>query len=462
MSQTPFNPFEHHHHHHDDGPPVRYEDMDPAQKSLADALRVSFVILKIVMIGLIVIYLCSGIFIVKSGEVAIVMRFGGIAGEGEGRVVQPGSLNFSFPFPIDQVVRVPSDKNKQMIALDSAFWYERDQSAQTPNQAGTALNPERHGSLITGDANIVHARFEVVYHVADPVKFVRTLADLDIAAGQAMLHKAELIVRAAAEEGVVHAIAQVEADKVIRQSFAVAIAEARVQVQKTLDALECGIRIDELRVNQTAMPLKVRSAYQEVINATNEAQNRINKATETARGLVGGAAGDAHEVLWQMIQDYEVASEAARSADPAEADAANRKLAELDAAFEQAFNTRQVTTADGRAIAIGGDAAALINEAESYYSQVVAAAERDARAFKDLLEKYKRNPRTFVSREWQNTKERILNDWRRIELFYLPEGHPYIRIPRSPELKDRRDKDRITRQNNQGRQSGGANAAGDE
>ena len=44
-----FNPFEHHHTHYDDDDEID-DSLDPAPQSMADALRVSFFVLKVAML----------------------------------------------------------------------------------------------------------------------------------------------------------------------------------------------------------------------------------------------------------------------------------------------------------------------------------------------------------------------------------------------------------------------------
>ena len=73
---------DHDHDHADDNAPIR----DPAQKSLADALRVSFRVLSIVMIFVVIAYLLTGVQTVKPQEIGILKRFGrqvGLAQEGD-------------------------------------------------------------------------------------------------------------------------------------------------------------------------------------------------------------------------------------------------------------------------------------------------------------------------------------------------------------------------------------------
>ena len=87
QSQKPHNPFLHDHsshghdHHHHDAPEIPYEELDPAQRSLADALKVSFQLLKLAMIGLVIAYILTGLFWVKEQQQAIRLRFGRMVGE---------------------------------------------------------------------------------------------------------------------------------------------------------------------------------------------------------------------------------------------------------------------------------------------------------------------------------------------------------------------------------------------
>ena len=79
-----------HHIHKDRHPhkkptPVGIE-ADSAMKSLSEALRISFIVLKLIMIALIIFFIGSGFRTVKPDERAFVLRFGKIRGTGEERV----------------------------------------------------------------------------------------------------------------------------------------------------------------------------------------------------------------------------------------------------------------------------------------------------------------------------------------------------------------------------------------
>ena len=85
------------------------DELDAAGKSLSEALRLSFIILKVIMIVLVIAFLASGFKTVGSDEQALVLRFGKIRGIGEERLLGPGP-HWILPYPIDEIVKIPVEK----------------------------------------------------------------------------------------------------------------------------------------------------------------------------------------------------------------------------------------------------------------------------------------------------------------------------------------------------------------
>ena len=96
------------------------DELDTAGKSLSEALRMSFIILKVIMIVLVLAFLASGFETVDSNEQALVLRFGKIRGVGEKRILGPG-LHWILPYPIDEIVKIPVERAIH-LSIDS-FWY---------------------------------------------------------------------------------------------------------------------------------------------------------------------------------------------------------------------------------------------------------------------------------------------------------------------------------------------------
>src|SRR5512137_2371763 len=99
-------------------PPER--PVDAGSQALAEALRSSFAIVKVVMVLLVLLFLASGFFTVGPQERAILLRFGRPVGEGEKALLMPG-LHWSLPYPIDESIKVSISGLQQVNS--TVGWY---------------------------------------------------------------------------------------------------------------------------------------------------------------------------------------------------------------------------------------------------------------------------------------------------------------------------------------------------
>src|ERR1700680_3006244 len=109
-----------------------------------------------------VLYLLSGITIVKSDEVAVILRWGRLVGETPALQEHGPGLLFSFPRPVDQVVRVKV-KHVWDVPVDTLASGERG--------AEDTLDPVTQGYAVTGNQNIVHVNMVAHYRVRDPAEW---------------------------------------------------------------------------------------------------------------------------------------------------------------------------------------------------------------------------------------------------------------------------------------------------
>lgn len=461
MTQQIKNPFLHqhdHHHHHDDGHDHDHEhghdhhleELDPAQQSLSDALRVSFLILKAVMVVLLVLYLFSGVFSVTEGqEQAVRLRFGRIVGR-PGQQVYERGWHLGLPYPIERVIKVPVAPRQ--VSLANAFWYEvapQDQGKRPDELRGRPLNPEKDGSLLTGDANIIHGRFRLSYRVQDAAAFVQNvglavegvtpLPDGSIASDKMAL--ADALVRYVAEQGVVHAVAQSDVDTVVRQQILNSTA-AMGAMQRVLDEMDAGIVIQSFSFVQSEMPLSVRGAYQAATSAVNEKEQQIQQARQEQAQILGQTAGEAYTALDQLIGEYEEARNLGQE------DRAAALLRELDASL-----ARLRMSPERGGAAIGGQVAELINEAVTFRTALVEQIKAEASTFRAFLPEYRRSPNLVLSQIWQAAREQILSS-DGVETFYAVPGHLYIEQNRDPQIQRRREQQRLQQEQEQLRQQG--------
>jgi modulator of FtsH protease HflK len=432
---TPRNPFEHHHDHgfgddHNHAP----EALDPAQKSLADALRVSFFVLKLVMLVLLVLYLVSGTFTVGSDQVAVRLRFGRIVELEGGRKTLAEGIHLAWPYPIEQHVLVP--RSPRRISINKPFWYEVDPKAKNDEIPTRPLNPEKDGSLLTGDANIVHARWSLSYKITDPVDFITNVGDPQSAAS--IQDAADEVVTACAEQGIVYAVAQLTADRIQKGLTEADFDIAKRRTQAALDAMGSGISIDSFSATKTVFPGSVRQAFQAVIDAENEKAQAIEKAEEERRRVLGETAGEAHDALLELVEQFELASQSDDKA----------RESELQKQLDQTFMSLKVNTPRGD-VPIGGKVAEIINQAKAYRTEVAAQVRAEAEYFEAQLVEYEKNPGIVRNRLWNDMLGRILTG--DVETFWVPgRGQVWIDLNRDPEVHRKREEE--ARKQKQGQQ----------
>src|SRR5512138_2501432 len=94
----------HHDHKIDRKPDSTLEPvtpLDPGSRALEEALRSSFVVVKVVLVLLVLVSIFSGIKTVAPQERAVILRFGKPIGTGTEQLLGPG-LHWAFPYPIDE------------------------------------------------------------------------------------------------------------------------------------------------------------------------------------------------------------------------------------------------------------------------------------------------------------------------------------------------------------------------
>jgi membrane protease subunit HflK len=379
--------------------------LDPAQQSLAEALRVSFAILKLAMFGLLVAY-------------AVRLRFGDYVGDPGNRVLERGTY-LAAPFPFEQVVKV--DTRPITLVLEKEFWFEttKDDSGLTRSQMqgrkAQPLHPLRDGSLLTGDMSIVHAKWTITWRVSDPVAYLTNVGSPAVA---------ESLVRLVAQQGIVQAFAQLTADDVLRgivnRELAVGL------MQRRLDDMRTGLVVDQLALDKVSAPMLVAGSFDAVTSAESDRAGRIVAAQQERSRILGETAGEASGPILELISTYEQAVDRGEQAAAGDA----------EAAIDAALGDLRIGGA-----AIGGDVARAINGAKTYRTQVVEQVGAEAQAFRELLPQYTQNPRLVLAKLWEDARETILTG--DVETFYTVPGQLELQLNRDPELQKERQKEQL-------------------
>lgn len=256
------------------------EGEDAGAVALADALRSSFVIVRVLLAGLVIYFLASGVFTVSSQERAILLRFGEPvrrAGEVE---LGPG-LHWAFPYPIDEVIKMPVAELQ--TAQSTVAWYavtpEQEAQGIVPD-AGGSLNPAAEGYAITGDGNIIHTRAIVRYRITEPLKFFLNNSD-----GRALMTNA-------VDNALMYAAARYQVDNALRRDVAGFKELVIKRLNELLLAFDLGVTLEPSDV-VTLPPRQVKSEFDRVLSAESDRATTINQAQGYANRVVNEARGQA-------------------------------------------------------------------------------------------------------------------------------------------------------------------------
>ena len=216
----------------------------------------------VILVAIVVVLIClSGVRIVKSGEVAVVLRFGKLVGNTyEEQVHEPG-LFFAFPYIIDEVITVPVGSVKELTVT-------------THYTEGEMLNSEQRGYVITGDQNIAVISASVKYNITDAVSYALHVTDAD------------RIINAAVSGAMVKSAAHRAVDGILTSEKEAYATEVRAMAQQTLDEIGTGITLSNLELTKVSMPEEVRETYENVNAATVQAATLAEKALQYRDSLM--------------------------------------------------------------------------------------------------------------------------------------------------------------------------------
>jgi len=274
---------EHDHHDHAHEPHVAAPE-DAGSQALAEALRSSFAIVKFVMVVLVVIFFGSGFFQVGTQEKAIILRFGKPVGEGPQALLGPG-LHWSFPYPIDEVVRIPITEIQKVSS--TIGWYavtpEQELSGNLP-PAGPSLIPGVDGYVITADRNILHVRATLYYQVDNPVRYALKFAS------------ASNTVQNALNNALLYTAAHFKVDDVLYYDFAAFQDAVEQRVSTLADQERLGITVKQCTVDK-APPRQLADVFAQVTEARQNQTRVLDDAHTYENGVTNNAGAQAAAIV---------------------------------------------------------------------------------------------------------------------------------------------------------------------
>ncbi|MGE0743177.1 MAG: FtsH protease activity modulator HflK [Hyphomonadaceae bacterium] len=208
-----------------------------------------------VIVGIVIVgWLMTGIYTVDEGEQAVISRVGDF-----NRTTGPG-IHWHLPAPIE--ARRVENVTGQRTAEIGFVTTQRDQISDNADES----------LMITGDRNIVEIHFRIYYNIKDVYAFVYNVREPDAA------------VRAVAESAMREVIGRRNLEPIITTERGAVELAAEQLMQQVLDEYESGVQVLQVELLRAAAPQAVIEAFNDVVNAGQDAETAVNNANrETAR-----------------------------------------------------------------------------------------------------------------------------------------------------------------------------------
>lgn len=264
--------------------------VDSGSQAMAEALRSSFGIVKFLMAALFILFLASGFFTVGPQEKAVILRFGKPVGEGEKALLGSG-LHWAWPYPVDDVVKIPITEIQKVTASASWFFQTPEQAAlnEIP-PAGPTLNPAVDGYALTADGNIVHLKATLSYRIEDPVRCV-----FEFAAGPDQnfsLAGVSNAVMNALDNALVQTAAHFTVDDLLLNDVLGFKDAVQRRGEKLMREQRLGVVVEQCIV-QSLPPRQLKQAFDNVVTANQKSGQVVDAARSDASKTLGRAESEA-------------------------------------------------------------------------------------------------------------------------------------------------------------------------
>jgi membrane protease subunit HflK len=252
---------------------------DAGTQALSEALRSSFFIIQIIMVGLVLVFFGSGFFTVKEQNKAIILRLGRPVGKGEAALLGPGP-HFAWPRPIDEVVLIPFKSSQR--ADSTVGWYlsaeDRARGAPDP-QPQPSLDPATISYALTADTNIIHLAASARYRITDPIKFHFDFAD------------AATFVTNDLNNALLYTASHFTVDDALSAQPTAFKEAVEARMRELVEKQDLGITVDGVDP-QTSPPLTLLNDFHKVVQAISQGATEIIKANDHRTQVLGEARSE--------------------------------------------------------------------------------------------------------------------------------------------------------------------------
>ncbi len=261
---------------------------DRALNSLAHALRITFRLLIVALLGAMAVFLWRSFFVVEQYEAGIVLRFGQLTSV-NGNVVRGDGLHVTFPYPIDEKLTVPAAGRIQTVESND-LWYSDDPTTMEQRIPPT-LKPGIDGYSLTGDMTILHSQWALRYSIVQPVDYAFAFADNSPDHQMTRNFLRRLLNGAITQASAALPIDRTWAD---RQNFAEAV---RQIVEADVEELDLGVQVTAVQPVGISPPRQVEAAFQAVTSANTISDQLLAQARAYRSQVLNAATSERVRLL---------------------------------------------------------------------------------------------------------------------------------------------------------------------
>lgn len=258
-------------------PPDLDRILQQMQESLRDILPGNMngkALVLLVLLGLTLLWLASGFFMIKPGEHGVIQRFGAW-----NRTKVDEGLGYKLPFPIETLTKV---NVSQVRRMEIGF---TDSGMRGGVESRQSLPTE--SLMLTSDRNIVDINVAVQWNIKSAENFLFNIQDQ------------EGTIKKVAESAIREVVGQMEMFPVITTEQAQVADKAAAIIQENLDEYNSGVHIDQVALQKAEVHPDVQEAFQDVQSAKQDAEDTQNIAQAYREDILPKARGQATQILQQ-------------------------------------------------------------------------------------------------------------------------------------------------------------------
>ena len=266
-------------------------------------------ILKYGILLLALIYVLSGLYVIRPNQLGVVQIFG----KRRSKPFNSG-LHYIPPWPFGRLTKLSRSVDRVEIGFRSRIVQDMASGARNPGQipspivayewdiqhrTGAYQDAPAESQGFTGDENFIEMDTVIHYKIKDPADYLFMIRGMQ---------DAESLLRFTGKSAVIRIIAEKSIDDVLTSDRIEIERMAKERLQAILDGYHAGIEIVGVYLQSVHPPIEVADAFRDVVNANEEKNRQINLAEAyereqipLARGNAFAALEDAHAYRQELI-----------------------------------------------------------------------------------------------------------------------------------------------------------------